>query len=130
MNPNNLLKKELITSSNQDLIDVFLGNAGNSLKTFRYFNKRDKSVLKNHLITLLYFVDNLPICYGHLDHDVSNGRIWLGVAVIEAFLGKGYGKLMLNDLIEFAKTKQVEKIYLSVDRENIKASRLYQKFSF
>lgn len=114
--------------SNLFLINDFLKNAGDSLSGFRYFNTRSLDVINNHLITYVISVDSNIIGYGHLDKDGET--IWLGIAVAEAYKGKGYGRVMMNHLIDFAKAKSITSIDLSVDADNIKAQHLYQSFGF
>jgi GNAT superfamily N-acetyltransferase len=122
---------QLITLNNSNLnkLQFFLETAGNSLQTFRYFNKRPLTIIENHLVTYLLLdeLDN-PVCYGHLDKE--DGIIWLGISTTEKCKGKGYGKAMMHHLIEFAKAHNHESIYLSVDTINLNAIRLYEKFGF
>jgi hypothetical protein len=48
-----------INENNNNLIKDFLNNSIPS--TFRYFNKRTVDVIKNHIVTLIVIVDNLPV---------------------------------------------------------------------
>lgn len=117
-----------IDQNNRNLVLNFLTVAGKALETFRYFSNRSLSVLDNHLCTLLLLIDKNPVCYGHLDKDGDN--IWLGIAVAEKYQGQGLGSLMLNNLLEYSKANNVDIIYLTVDRDNIKAISLYEKNGF
>ncbi len=117
--------------TNLDLLNIFLASAGNSLTTFRYFNKRPLSVIKNHLITYIGLDDNkTPICYGHLDYDNENRKIWLGICVKSSEIRKGYGSLMMDVLLDFAYKHNYFEIFLSVDKKNVNARRLYEKKGF
>lgn len=120
-----------ITSNDSQLLDDFLKNAGEeTLKTFRYFNKRPKEVIDNHLITYI-LVDQelkLPVAYGHLDRETT--KTWLGIAVSESFQGKGIGKMMMNHLLAYASSSKIEEIYLSVDKTNTPAISLYKSCGF
>lgn len=103
----------------------FLSIAGDSLKTFRFYEKRSTS-----------FVDTLEdvlwvesprgetIGYGHIDYDGK--RRWLGICVAEKYRGRGIGKFIMKELIADA----VSDLHLAVDLENHGAFRLYQKFGF
>ncbi|MEX2656052.1 MAG: GNAT family N-acetyltransferase [Balneolales bacterium] len=115
-------------SNNLALIDDFLERAKNSLETFRYFEKRPLSVVKNHVTTLIILEEKKPVCYGHLDDDGT--KVWLGIAVIGEHRGRGYGKIMMNELIERAKSQNLNAIYLSVDKSNTIAQALYEKKGF
>lgn len=46
------------------------------------------------------------------------------------FWGMGIGANMIKHIIEFAKTKQLSKIYLKVSRNNTRAIHLYEKQGF
>ena len=96
-----------IDSSNRHLVKEFIDHAGKSLSTFRYFEKRSMEVLNNHLVTFVLRQNNIVIGYGHLDKD-GEEKVWLGTAVIESFIGKGYGRIMVEELIKAAKEKQTE----------------------
>ena len=70
----------------------------------------------------------MPVCYGHLDSDGS--KVWLGIAVAQEDKGKGYGNIMMNELIQQAKIKGINTIHLSVDKGNVIAKALYEKIGF
>ncbi len=115
-------------TNNSHLIDVFLRMAGNSLESFRYFQKRGMEAIENHLVTYFIVEDDLPICYGHLDKE--NGKIWLGIAVLESYIGRGFGHQMMKHLIDYAINNEITEIFLSVDIKNIGAITLYEKYGF
>lgn len=117
-----------INKNNTYLLQEFLTDAGNSTNNFRYYNNRGFESINNHLTTLIYIVDNLPVAYGHLDEE--DNTIWLGIAVVEQHKGKGYGIKMMNELMNIAKKLNLDIIKLSVDKENKKALSLYIKFGF
>ena len=128
------------------LLEQFIAEAGTSLKSFRYFQKRPLEVIKNHLCTFLLLDEGKPVVYGHLDVSdeatiASNcgsdekivptqKTIWLGIAVTEKFVGLGLGVMMMNQLISFAKLNKVKEIKLSVDNDNTSAIALYEKLGF
>jgi RimJ/RimL family protein N-acetyltransferase len=53
-----------------------------------------------------------------------------GVAINPAFGGKGYGKMMLREILNYAKTCGFLRIELSTGTTNDKAIRLYEKVGF
>jgi RimJ/RimL family protein N-acetyltransferase len=128
------------------LLEQFIADAGTSLKSFRYFQKRPLEVIKNHLCTFLLLDEGKPVAYGHLDvsdeatiaakcgsNEVipkTEKTIWLGVAVVEKYVGLGLGAMMMNQLISFAKLNKVKEIKLSVDNDNTSAISLYEKLGF
>jgi GNAT superfamily N-acetyltransferase len=102
-----------------------LVEANKSLKpTFRYFDTRDKTCFDNHVFHFI-LNDSDPIGYGHLDYD--SDKIWLGMCVFDAFVGKGYGKIILEHLINNNKNNT---IHLTVDKDNYKAVNLYLHHGF
>ena len=118
-----------INNKNKELISIFLSKAGEALKTFRYYEKRNLDILSNHIITCVMMQNNeVPVGYGHLDKEGKD--IWLGIAVSENLIGKGLGKVIINYLIDFAIKEQVSIVKLSVDINNQQAIRLYEKVGF
>jgi hypothetical protein len=120
-------KKKIISSNNgEDLEEVkkFILSNPNGCKNFRYFQKRDFSVIKNHIFTCLYYSNENVIGYGHLDYE--DGKIWLGIIISDNNKSKGFGNIIIDDLI--SKTKKP--IYLSVDKDNEIAQRLYKNKKF
>ena len=92
--------------------------------SFRYYTKRPYTVIENHIYTALYYVDQNCIGYGHLDKDGET--VWLGIAVSQHGQGNGFGTKIMKDLTY----NYSSQITLSVDRDNVKAINLYQKFNF
>lgn len=119
---------QIVTSPSFDLVAHFLQNAGESLRTFRYFDKRPLQSIDHHLVTMIFLEEKIPFGYGHLD--MENGNVWLGIAVAEGFRGMGFGNLIMTKLINYANTHGIEKISLTVDKDNQSAISLYKKFNF
>jgi RimJ/RimL family protein N-acetyltransferase len=117
-----------ILQANEQLIDQFLKNAGHSLDNFRYFKKRPISIIENHLCTVVLAKGDIIVGYGHLDKE--NEKIWLGICVAEYETGKGCGKIIMNFLVEFARSQNFKEIYLTVDSVNTYAISLYEKYFF
>jgi len=117
-----------VNEENIYLLKAFIVNMGDASKSFRYFNNRRIEVINNHLVTLLLLENELPVAYGHLDSEKDT--VWLGICVIPAFSGKGYGNEMMKALIVAAKPLKLNSIFLTVDKENKMAIRLYEKFNF
>lgn len=96
----------------------------NLQKTFRYFNSRNSRCFENHYYHFI-LNDPEPVGYGHLDYE--SDKMWLGMCVFDSFVGKGYGKLILNNLID---NKGKNNLYLTVDKDNYKAINLYLNRGF
>ncbi len=113
-----------ISKKNIHFLTDFIDKIGNSSKTFRYFTKRDpQNALANHLTTFLLY-DDMFVGYGHLDRE--NNKVWLGICVKEGCQGKGYGKLIMQKLVDSYNGD----IDLSVDLHNKIAINLYKLFHF
>jgi RimJ/RimL family protein N-acetyltransferase len=110
------------------LLEKFINSMGNSSESFRYFNSRSISAIKNHLCTVLLMYNNEPIGYGHLDKEEDN--IWFGIAVVQGFLGSGNGTVITQYLINRAIDFNLPEIKLSVDSNNLPAIKLYIKHGF
>lgn len=117
-----------VSEINIHLLDDFINQLGTVSKTFRYFNSRTSAIIKNHLTTLLIMENGKPVAYGHFD--VEKDVVWLGVCVLPDYQGKGYGKAMMTELLNFAKRLKIKKINLTVDKINKAAIKLYENFNF
>ena len=113
----------------EDLVRNFIQSAGDSLKSFRYFEKRDISIIREHYHTVLLYSDKEIIGYGHLD-PCDEGKTWLGICLKSGYTGKGFGKIIMKNLTEYADTSRIEEINLSVDISNIGGKKLYEQFGF
>ncbi|WP_141501377.1 GNAT family N-acetyltransferase [Paenibacillus luteus] len=76
-------------------------------------------------VTIRYF-DEANEGFGYVGNDVPE----LGMAITEACRGKGIGNALLKTMVEELRRKQVSKISLSVDPNNVPAMKLYQRFGF
>ena len=122
-----MIVRKINHTNNDDLESLknLLEHSPLSRKTFRYFEKREFSTILNHIYTALYYnEDNDLIGYGHLDEE--NEKIWLGILVSDNFQNKGFGKLIMNDLLKITN----KPIHLSVDESNVTAINLYKKMNF
>ncbi len=118
-----------ISNANINFLKDFIKNIGDSSKTFRYFNTRNVNVIQNHMATIILTdEEGKSLAYGHLEP--FNGKIWLGICVKHDYIGMGFGKVILIELIKIAKENKLEFITLSVDKNNIKAINLYEKNNF
>ena len=112
-----------ITSDNLECLKDFIAVIGSSSHCFRYYNSRDFLVTEDHIITLLLY-DKKFVGYGHLDKE--DNKVWLGICVKEGCFGKGYGKKIMEKLVN----SYDEDIDLSVDADNSRAIQLYKLFDF
>ena len=122
-----MLKTVVIDKNNcfylEDL-DIFIKKNPEGCKSFRYFSKRPYNVIRNHIYTCLYYLDDECVGYGHLDKE--DDKIWLGILVSDSKKGKKIGDEIMDDLI----SKTNSDISLSVDVDNLPAYKLYEKKGF
>ena len=108
----------------------FIESELNKSISFRYFQSRPIEIIENHVYTILLEKDDRIIGYAHLDRDENDPhKIWLGIAVDRDHHGNGYGKLLMDNLLEFA-DKNLLDLVLSVDLDNLYAIKLYEKYGF
>lgn len=112
-----------VTEENKNILSQFIDRMGSSCNSFRYFKTRTLDVIKNHEKTLVFVRGDDTIAYGHLDRE---DRLWLGICIVDKETGNGYGKMMMDRLLD----DQKEPIYLTVDRTNHRAIDLYEKYGF
>ena len=117
-----------INKNNISLVKEFILNAGESLKNFRYFEKRKINIVLFHKITFVLREKTKVVGYCHLEEE--NNIVWLGISIIENKIGQGLGNILISHLLNEAKKIKVESINLAVDEDNFKARNLYEKFGF
>ena len=117
-----------ITKENLVYLTDFLKNKISSY--FRYYTKRDISVIKDHLVTYIGIIQNKPVAYGHIDYSKDENKYWLGICLLEGYQGKGYGKQIMNKLIDTFNNTDIDTLYLTVDKDNTIAISMYKKYSF
>ena len=117
-----------IDSGSHFMIKEFLEHMNAEKSSFRYFDKRNLSVLKNHVETVILKVNKSFAGYGHLDKE--GDIVWLGIVVLKEFQGMGFGAKIMNELIKKAIALNLSFIKLSVDTKNLVARALYVKKGF
>jgi len=115
-----------ITNNNSNLLEKFINQKHPS--QFRYYDSRGIEVIKNHKLTIIGTIGDVPIAYGHIDYE--NGVNWVGLCVLDEFQGNGYGKKIFSYLLDYVKTNNIKNIQLSVDIDNYRAFNLYLKYNF
>lgn len=104
----------------------FLTLAGDSLKTFRFYEKRSTSFVDTlEGVAWIESSAGKTVGYGHIDYDGK--KRWLGICVAEKYRGRGIGRLIMGELVRESGQKD---LHLAVDLDNDRAFRLYKKFGF
>jgi len=137
MNIHIIKNNHIIYSDSLHLLKNFSNNTLSN--HFRYFNKFLSSndfplnIIKNHIYTIIGTINkedlssNIPIAYGHIDYE---NNYWLGICVLNEYQNKGYGKQIMNNLIQFVNNNNINPLFLTVDNDNLNAIHLYNKFNF
>lgn len=119
----------IITEINFNNINLLQNFLDNELPpTFRYFTKRNMDCIKNHLLTVILTYDNMSIGYAHIDYD--DNKYWFGICILNNFQSKGFGKMLIEYILNHDAIKNINEIYLTVDKINEKAIKLYEKYNF
>jgi GNAT superfamily N-acetyltransferase len=114
-----------INKNNINYLENFIQNVLPS--TFRYFKSRNIDIIKNHIITIILVVDEISIGYAHIDYE---NKYWFGICILDEYQGRGLGKKIMEYIFNNKKIINLEEIYLSVDKINEKAIKLYKNFNF
>lgn len=144
LNGDNLLLRNSITADAETVVNFFkvtadesenLSFSSDEYKVSPYqekiaisnFNRDDKSIM------VLGFIDDVLCCIAEL---ISPAEIRLShnveysITVLKNFWGMGIGNIVTDELIKFAKSKNIKNITLSTRRENSAAINLYKKYGF
>ena len=89
--------------------------------------------LLNDDIKYIFEDNNAPVGMfklTQLKHRCSHIGYVGGLAIHPDFGGKGFGKKMMQEIIDLAKEKGILRLELSVGSENFQAQKLYEKLGF
>ncbi len=89
----------------------------------------EKELQNNYSITYLLFIDNEPIGYSIVRKIIDEAEI-LRFGIKREWQGRGLGQYLLNYVINEMLINNVDKIFLELRRDNIKALNLYKKLGF
>ena len=90
----NKLIYNIINTSNIKILKEFIKL--NNSKYFRYYDKRDIDIIKNHLITIIITDnDNNIIGYSHIDNE--NDINWFGICILDKYKGNSLKIPTLNE---------------------------------
>jgi perosamine synthetase len=119
----NMTMVNIDNHNKEKIYNTFLSKITND--NFIYFTKRDVSCFDNHKKTVVIHdnIDNKLIAYAHIDYDKKN---WLGIYVVEEFRNLKIGSLLISYMIQ----NMNENIFLTVNKNNDKAKKLYEYFDF
>ncbi len=76
-------------------------------------------------------IENETTSVGFLSYTIGDEDIKLNKLYLKtAHHGKGYGKIALNHAIDYARLNQYKRVYLTVNKNNVKAIIAYEKTGF
>jgi len=73
--------------------------------------------------------DHQAVAYGIVQIALNEANI-LTLGVAEPYRKRGFGRQVLQALMDVAKTEQCESVFLEVAENNLPAIKLYQRFGF
>lgn len=97
-----------------------------------------KELLNKNRMTFIYtkdeeYIGEVSIVFNKNDEDytIPGIRLYISrIIVKKEFRGKGYGKKLMNHIIEYAKREKYKELSLGVNLDNYIALRLYVKLGF
>lgn len=97
-----------------------------------------KELLNKNRITFVYtkdeeYIGEVSIVFNKNDEDytIPGIRLYISrIIVKKEFRGKGYGKKLMNHIIEYAKRKEYKELSLGVNLDNYIALKLYVELGF
>ncbi|WP_339159500.1 GNAT family N-acetyltransferase [Paenibacillus sp. FSL W8-0186] len=76
------------------------------------------------------YIDEYPVAFGKLRHRLNEELLQygghIGYMVRSSERGKGYGKLMLKELLKAARDKKIEKVLITCDETNHRSRRVIE----
>ena len=119
---NYLAKKNL-----NDYFKVILDDEGNLIGYVSIYLYGDKHEfhLKSLKLYLVDLLDHFVLC------DIEKRDLYLAeIAIDESQRGKGLGKKVIQDVIEYARSKNFKRVILDADFRNKGAKKLYESLGF
>jgi len=116
-----------ITTENKALLDNFILNINSEY--FRYYNSRTIDVIKDHILTMLFYdtIKNKYFGYTHIDFCE---QYWFGIYLDSDYRGKKLGDLLCKYTLSHKKLNSITDVSLSVDTDNNSAVKLYLNNGF
>ncbi len=144
---NNVILKFLEINDIEKYIEFRLKLANETEYTMNLYPEEvetDKEIIADKLVkisesdskgfTKVLYYENEIIGYivaGEMENKLkSKHRAYFGIAVLNKYQGKGYGSLLMQDLLKVSKEKGFTQLELEVIYGNDKAYSLYKKYGF
>lgn len=80
-------------------------------------------------LCVFILVNNKEIGYGQVVINRGTYSI-VNLGILEGYRGKGYGRALVNNLIQMARSQGIQELYIRVEDTNIEAKKLYESLGF
>ena len=123
----NAISKYLLKKDSDEYFKVILDDGRNIIGYVSiYLHDGDhKLYLKSLRLYLVDILDHFVLC------DIAENDLYLAeVAIDESQRGKGLGRKVVQDVLEYAKSKHYDRVILDADFRNKGAKRLYESLGF
>ena len=123
----NAISKYLLKKDSNEYFKVILDDENNIIGYLSiYLHDSDhKLYLKSLRLYLVDILDHFVLC------DIAENDLYLAeVAIDESQRGKGLGRKVVQDVLEYAKSKNYDRVILDADFRNKGAKRLYESLGF
>ena len=123
--------KEFLLSLTKDTLYTF--NHFGYIKTSNVGAIVQKELARKDKIRFFSFIDGEMVAYSFLtlfDKPTKRHNCILGIAIGDGWQGKGLGKVICRHMIKKAWNAGLEKVWLNVHSDNLRAIRLYKSLGF
>ena len=121
------ISKHLLKKKSNNYFKVILDDNRNIIgyvSIYLHDDERDFH-LKSPKLFLVDILDYFVLC------DIGKNDLYLAeIAIDESQRGKGLGRKVVNDVLEYAKSKNYDRVILDADFRNKGAKRLYESLGF
>ena len=105
-----------VVLENDELIGILMYYTSNISHEFR---------LKHYKLFIVDFLDYFVLC------DIKKGDFYLAeIAVDKSMRSKGYGRRIIQDVLDYARKNNYKRVILDADFRNAGAKALYEKMGF
>jgi ribosomal protein S18 acetylase RimI-like enzyme len=119
---------QLNLTNDNDIERLRVFSTKNLPSQFRYFKNRNfEEAINTHKLTILYETKSEgDVGYAHVDLDTKTNRAFFGICILPEYQSQGIGQLLLTYILDH----YPDILYLTVDIDNVKARKLYEKNNF
>ena len=113
-----------------EYVDNVFNEIENSFKeVYKHRNIKQEFVDNPFSIYFILFINDRIIGFLHINKLYEKMEI-VNINILKDYQGKGYSKILMDELIRFSNKEAIENITLEVKKDNYKAISLYKKYNF